>query len=74
MRIAIREELKAMYVWSPWRQGSFTFAGLEVQQLKGFSIRVTQETFSNSLQPVEISEEASHGPEHADGQGDQPVP
>ena len=53
-----------MYVWIPWKQGSFTFAGLEIQQLKDFSIRVSQETFSNSLQPVEIAEEANRGPEH----------
>ncbi|CAE7563794.1 TY5A [Symbiodinium sp. CCMP2592] len=59
--LAIREELKKMYSWSPWRQGSFTFAGLEVQQLKDYSIKVTQEAFSNSLQPVVISEEASRG-------------
>ena len=62
--LAIREELKNMYKWSPWRLGSFTFAGLEIQQLKDFSIKVTQETFSNALQPVEIAEEASRGAEH----------
>ena len=61
------QESKKMYVWSPWRQGSFTFfavAGLEIQQLKDQSIQVTQETFSNALQPVEIAEESSRGPEH----------
>ena len=62
--LVIREKLKTMYVWRPWKQGSFTFAGLEIQQLKDFSIRVSQETFSNSLQPVEIAEEANRGPEH----------
>ena len=52
--MSIRDKIKKMYAWSPWKSGSFTFAGLEVQQLKNFEIRVTQENFCNSLRPSEF--------------------
>ena len=57
--MAIREKVKKMYSWSPWKSGSFTFAGLEVQLLKNFEIRVTQENFCNALRPIEIVNEHS---------------
>ena len=61
--LEIREGIKKMYNWSPWRTGSFTFAGLEIQQLKDYSIRVTQENFCNALRPVEIENEKSRSTE-----------
>ena len=55
----IREKIGTMYQWSPWKKGSFTFAGLEVQQLGNFEIRVTQQSYCNALRPVEIENEKS---------------
>ena len=52
--IAMRERLKKLYEWSPWKEGKFTFAGLEIQQLQNYQIVVTQETYCNSLRPIVI--------------------
>ena len=55
----IREKIKRMYAWSPWKTGSFTFAGLEIRQMKNYEIRVTQEAYCNSLEPIEIANDKS---------------
>ena len=55
----VRERIKTMYAWSPWKTGHFTFAGLEVRQLKNFEVRVTQEAYCNALVPIEIVNEKS---------------
>ena len=59
--MALREKIRGMCAWSPWRTGSFTFAGLEIRQMKNFEIRVTQETYCNTLVPIEISDDKSRG-------------
>ena len=59
--MALREKIRGMYAWSPWRTGSFTFAGLEIRQMKNFEIQVTQETYCNTLVPIEIDKDKSRG-------------
>ena len=49
-----RKNMKEMYVWSPWEQGDFIYAGCRLRQLSTGTIHVSQEDFCNSLQPVEI--------------------
>ena len=55
--IAIREQLQNMYSWSPWKRGSFTFAGVKIMQLQDFSIKISQEHYCNDLRPVPIDRE-----------------
>ncbi|CAK9012313.1 Cytoplasmic dynein 1 heavy chain 1 [Durusdinium trenchii] len=55
--VNIRSQIKAMYQWSPWKRGQFTFAGVQLQQLQDFSIVLSQELFCNELTPVIIQNE-----------------
>ncbi|CAE7214275.1 TERC [Symbiodinium sp. CCMP2592] len=50
----IREKIKHMYA-----TGSFTFAGLEIRQMKNYEVRVTQEAYCNSLESIEIVNDKS---------------
>lgn len=50
----IRDGIKKMYSWSPWQKGKFTFAGVELQQLKDGTIWLTQEEYCNSIRPLEL--------------------
>ena len=55
----ITEKIRQIYQWSPWKKGSFTSAGLEIQQLSNFEIRVTQQAYCHALRPVVIENEKS---------------
>ena len=52
--VATRERIKTMYSWSPWKRGSFVFAGVHIQQLQDFTILIDQEQFCHDLTPVTI--------------------
>ena len=55
----VRESIRQMYEWSPWQKGNFTFAGCEIQQLKDFSVVVTQKDFCHALKIVDIENDKS---------------
>ena len=57
--LRIRESIKGMYQWSPWKKSSFVFAGVQLQQLQNFTISLTQEQFCEELRPVTIENEKS---------------
>ena len=53
----IRQSIKDMYRWGPWKKGNFTFAGVQLQQLQNHTIFLSQENFCNELIPVAIDNE-----------------
>ena len=55
--IRIRDRIKQMYRWSPWKRGNFIFAGVQLTQLQNFDILLSQEHFCEELRPVEIANE-----------------
>ena len=59
--VSARNQIQAMYQWSPWKKGTFTFAGVRILQLQDFSIKISQENFCNELKPVIIDREKERG-------------
>ena len=57
--INIREEIKMMYDWSPWKKGDFIYSGSRITQMSTYSIRISQEDFCNGVSPVEIASDKS---------------
>ena len=61
----VRAKIFDMYQWSPWKRGSFTFAGVQLHQLQDYTIVMSQEQFCNQLQPVKIENERSRAKDDA---------
>ena len=57
--IALREKIKDMYQWNPWKKGNFVYAGCRIRQSTSYSIHVSQEDFCNSLSPIAIQSDGS---------------
>ena len=57
--IALREKIKDMYQWNPWKKGNFVYAGCRIRQPTSYSIHVSQEDFCNSLSPIAIQSDGS---------------
>ena len=49
-----RQQVQDMYRWSPWRAGTFTFAGVQHRQLTDYSIVQSQSKYCEALQPIFI--------------------
>ena len=57
--LSIRDKIKHMYKWTPWKKGSFVFTGVMINQLQDYTIHLTQEHFCHELQPILIENERS---------------
>ena len=58
--LSVREEIKKMYDWSPWKKGDFIRkSGSCITQMSTYSIRVSQEDFCSGVAPVEIASDKS---------------
>jgi hypothetical protein len=58
-----RERIGKMYRWSPWKSGAMMITGVWHEQRKDFSIVLSQETYSNQLEPIHIEAEKARNPE-----------
>ena len=53
--IQAKTELEQSFRWGRWDEGSFTFAGCEISQGSDFSIRITQENYTDQwLEEINI--------------------
>jgi hypothetical protein len=51
----LRERLRNLYRWSEWEERRFTQTGIEIVQHDDCNFTTTEESFSVSVEPIEIT-------------------